>query len=570
MTVSEQLYRVTCYHFEQPSNQGIAGNWWSSSQYNANNAWNLNNGSLNNNNKNNSNSVLPVFEVYYVVLKLLTNKFVTMTQLEKELNEFNALAEYQIKSRKDLREYNFIPFSLVIEAYLDCCKHKRSKHACVQFGEDALKYLELLWRELDEQKYEIGYSNAFIVTRPKLREVFAADFRDRIAHHLLMLLVMNVFEENFIPDSYNCRKGKGTLYGIQRVRDMILEMSNNYHEKCYVLKCDLKGFFMHINKDIMWNTVSKVIVDGYKGDISLDWILWLTKKIIYHRPETLCHINSPKEMWLRLDPDKSLFTNGDNLGMAIGNLTSQIFANTYLTPFDKFVISHPEFKYGRYVDDFVIICKDKNRLLKFINEMKAFLKENMHVDLHPHKIYCQEVKKGVSFTGCYIKYGKIFPTARLYGNFENFLRSPFDGDLEHYIARYNSYMGFLSQSPTYNYRRRMYEDMLPTWVKKRTYVRKNYAVLAIKPKYSKRAKLINKIYKQSRMQFSQMHRYMNQKKWSAWTLAQTELTQLAMDNANKMLEKKSIRQNIQRPTNNDYMSIFVYDEDGACYRKVWL
>ena len=493
----------------------------------------------------------------------------TNTNYDSDEMAFIQLAEREIRSGRINYQPRFIPFWLVIAAYLDCCRHKRSKHACILFNKDALKYLELLWKELDTQTYEIGYSNAFIVTRPKLREVFAADFRDRIAHHLLMLLAMDVFENNFIPDSYNCRKGKGTLYGILRVRDMILEMSNNYTEDCYILKCDMKGFFMHINKDIMWNTVSQVIKDGYNGSVDLDWILWLTKMIIYHRPELKCHINSPKDMWLKLDPDKSLFTNGENLGMAIGNLTSQIFANTYLTPFDKFVTANKDFRYGRYVDDFVIVCKDKRRLLRFINEAKAYLKKNMGIDLHPNKIYIQEVKKGVSFTGGYIKYGQIYPTNRLYGNFERFLREPFNGDIEKFVARYNSYMGFLKQSPTYNYRKRMFETKLSSEVKRMTKIKNGYSTLVVLNRFNKRKQITRKLFRNTQRQFARMDQYMNPKLWAITTTVQSELRAKNRDNVEGILKKKNFRRDIFMPSNESYRRVFVSDADSACYVRVY-
>ena len=494
------------------------------------------------------------------------NKVFQQTYNEESFIE---MAEYELRSGKFGYQPKFIPFELVIEAYLDCCRHKRSKHACIVFNQDALRYLELLWKELDSQTYEIGYSNAFIVTRPKLREVFAADFRDRIAHHLLMLLCMDVFERNFIPDSYNCRRGKGTLYGIKRVRDMIIEMSNNYTEDAYVLKCDMKGFFMHINKDIMWQTISGVIQNGYHGDVDINWILWLTKMIIYHRPELKCRINSPKHMWAKLDPDKSLFTNGDNLGMAIGNLTSQIFANTYLTPFDKEVASHPEFRYGRYVDDFVIVCKDKQRLLEYINKMKKFLKDNMGIDLHPHKIYIQHVKKGVAFTGGYIKYGQIYPTKRLYGNFEHFLKQPFDGDLENFVARYNSYMGVLVQSPTYNYRKRMYETNVPREVKRMTKIDGRYAVLTILPKYSKRVSITRTLHNKAKTRFAQMHHYMDKEIEQVWKPIQRDMVKIAHKDALIVEFDKHMNKGLEKPSNIPNVKICIQTSDGAYLKPIW-
>jgi retron-type reverse transcriptase len=95
-----------------------------------------------------------------------------------------------------------------------------------------------------------------------------------------------------------------------------------------------------------------------------------------------------------LPDDKSLFHSPKDTGLAIGNLTSQLFANIYLDSLDKYIKYELGFKYyGRYVDDFIIIDTDKEKLLSVIPQIKHFLHDNLHLILHPKKIYFQHYKK---------------------------------------------------------------------------------------------------------------------------------------------------------------------------------
>ena len=73
----------------------------------------------------------------------------------------------------------------VFDAYVDCRKHKRNSSNQLQFEVDLEANLVALYRELKAGQYQIGQSTAFVVTRPKVREIWAADFRDRVIHHLI-------------------------------------------------------------------------------------------------------------------------------------------------------------------------------------------------------------------------------------------------------------------------------------------------------------------------------------------------------------------------------------------------
>lgn len=103
-------------------------------------------------------------------------------------------------------------------------------------------------KEINNGTYTPGKSIAFVVEKPVKREIFAADFRDRIVHHLIINKLNPLFEKQFIYDSYACRVNKGTHFGINRVTRFIRQCSQNYQLPCYILKLDVEGFFMHIEK----------------------------------------------------------------------------------------------------------------------------------------------------------------------------------------------------------------------------------------------------------------------------------------------------------------------------------
>jgi len=112
--------------------------------------------------------------------------------------------------------------------------------------------------------------------KPVKRQIFAADFRDRVIHHLFYNFISPVFEKSFINDSYSRIKGKGTHYGIKRIDHFIRSCSNNYTKECYILKLDIKGYFMAMNKSLLFNKVRNELTrNKSKVDFDLGLVLYL-------------------------------------------------------------------------------------------------------------------------------------------------------------------------------------------------------------------------------------------------------------------------------------------------------
>jgi len=280
----------------------------------------------------------------------------------------------------------------LFEAYFDCRNNKRNTLNALAFEVDYEANLLKLCAEINNGSYQPGKSIAFIVNKPIKREIFAADFRDRVVHHLIVNKLDPLFEKAFIYDSYACRASKGTHLGIKRVDRFIRQCSQNYTKDCYVLKLDVKGFFMHINKTLLLAELHAFIEQKYQSaDKAL--LLELCQKTIDYDPTQNCIVKSKRREWQGLPPDKSLFHSAIHCGLPIGNLTSQVFANFYMNPFDHFIKHDLGIRYyGRYVDDFVLVHQDKEYLKSLDPLIKTTLHDRLQLTLHPKKIYLQHFR----------------------------------------------------------------------------------------------------------------------------------------------------------------------------------
>jgi RNA-directed DNA polymerase len=305
----------------------------------------------------------------------------------------------------------------LFEAYFDCRRNKRNTLNALAFEKYFEHYLFQLKEEILNGSYQPGRSIAFIVNKPVKREIFAADFRDRVVHHWVINKLNPFFEKEFIFDSYACRTAKGTHFGIGRVNDFIRECSKNYTSDCYILKLDIQGFFMHINKELLFGWLKEFIHEKYSA-IDKELVLELCCKIIFNDPTKNSVIKGSKQDWQWLPANKSLFQSPSGCGLPIGNLSSQVFANFYLNRFDHFIKNELGIQfYGRYVDDFVIVHPDKEYLKSLIPELAKYLLGSLGLTLHPKKIYLQHYSKGVQFLGTVIKPNRIYIARHTKGNF---------------------------------------------------------------------------------------------------------------------------------------------------------
>ena len=348
----------------------------------------------------------------------------------------------------------------LLTAYYDARRHKRNTINALQFELDLEHNIHRLYEEILYGSYQISPSICFIVKKPVKREIFAAHFRDRVVHHLVINKLMPLFENQFIHDSYSCRVGKGTLFGIRRLQKFIRSCSDNYRKEAFVLKLDIQGFFMNINKMQLLEKVESLINRKYAGD-DKPMLLSLVRQIILNDPTQECIRKGKLSDWDGLPANKSLFSTPKDCGLPIGNITSQVFANYYLNDFDHFMKETLQLKYyGRYVDDFFVVHEDKSYLKSLIPDIRGHLATTVGAALHPKKVYLQSCRKGVPFVGAYIAPFRTYLSKRTVSSFKNALQGialQFSdvgetlsiNELRAVAARINSYLGLCQHFRTY-------------------------------------------------------------------------------------------------------------------------
>ena len=297
-------------------------------------------------------------------------------------------------------------------AYIDCCRGKRSGRQYQDYLSIANEDLDLLTTELMEGTYKPSASTCFLAKFPKLREVFAAAFRDRVIHHWMCMRLVPLFEKlnREIGDvTHNCRVGYGTKSAVDSVYNAIKRITHNYGQEAYVFRA----------------------------------------------------------------ANKSLFRTAKGRGAPIGNHTTQQFANYYMADFDAYMMNcikqlrsrKIRCDYQRFVDDFLLICNDKKALKWLIKMAENKIKE-LGLTMHKDKRYCQPASRGVMFVGSYIKNHRIYLSNRTIDRFKDkvsqiyqYLNQPSvkvtSADLDHILATLNSYLGFCVGKRTFRLRRRI-------------------------------------------------------------------------------------------------------------------
>jgi len=341
-------------------------------------------------------------------------------------------------------------------AYFAARRHKRWKANTLQFSLSSEKNLIRLAADLKDRAYLIKPSLCFIAFKPVKREIFAGDFRDRVIHHFIFNSLNPYYDRLFISDCYSCRQKRGTDYGIKRAAFFLRSASENYHREAYVLKLDISGYFMNIDRRLLYRKNKFLIKQFFKNKPDeLNLLLYLLKLVIFNDPTKNCRQRGRREDWRGLPKNKSLFYAPRGKGLPIGNLTSQLFGNVYLNDFDHFVKEKLRVKYyGRYVDDMIFMDADKEYLKSLIPKINDYLKTNLGLGLHPKKIYLQPCRHGLKFLGAIIKPRRIYVGSRLKANFYQKIKAASRGQ-EKNPAFFNSYLGLMKKRQSFNLRQKI-------------------------------------------------------------------------------------------------------------------
>jgi retron-type reverse transcriptase len=335
-------------------------------------------------------------------------------------------------------------------AWREFIRGKRSKSDVQVFARDLADNIISLHWDLANKTYRHGGYKSFYINDPKRRHIHKASVRDRLLHHAVHRQLYPFFDRTFIADSFSCRIGKGTHRAVNRFREMAYMASKNHTKSCFVLKCDIRKFFASIDHQILLNILSDYIPD--------DNIIWLLVEIIRSfaptSPSYAPGIRSPLKGGIEKNPPSEggqlrEAKRGD-VGLPLGNLTSQLFANIYMNRLDQWVKHDLKIKhYIRYADDFVIFSCDRFWLESIISKMQYFLESQLKLSLHQDKIILKTIASGVDFLGWL-----HFPDHRILRRATKrrmFLRIKVKPTAE----TLQSYLGFLGHGDTFKVRQKI-------------------------------------------------------------------------------------------------------------------
>jgi hypothetical protein len=327
----------------------------------------------------------------------------------------------------------------LVQAWLDCRRAKRNSASALDFERNVEHNLCTLRDELLDGSYRPGRSICFVITRPKAREVWAAQFRDRVVHHLLYNAIAPRFVAGFIANSAACIPGRGTLYAAQRLEHDVRSITQNWSRPAHYLKCDLANFFVAIHKPALQARLHAKVAEPF-------W-RWLTDTVLMHDPRTDYELRGNPRLMDRVPPHKRLLNAPPDTGLPIGNLSSQFFANVLLDGLDQRVKHHLQHAggryYGRYVDDFYLLHQSPQRLNEALADLTAWLPDNLRCHLNPTKTILQPLERGIDFVGQVIKPWRRTTRKRTVESAAKRLASMPAADV---FTAGNSYLGLLRQA----------------------------------------------------------------------------------------------------------------------------
>jgi RNA-directed DNA polymerase len=323
------------------------------------------------------------------------------------VNFNNGNANYNHQDNKGLvravraRECQDVSLRDLHTAWSRARRAKRPSANQLAFDTHWLDNLLDLQRRLNTGSWSPAAPTCFIATLPKAREIHAPDFADRVVHHWLVPQLEAIYEPTFIHDSFSNRTAKGTHAAVDRLRSFIRQVHSGQGGGWY-LQLDIRNFFNSIHRPTLYAMLKKRIACH-----GLPITVRRTTHALLRRSPVACGVRyvGTDAMRARVPAHKRLENATPGCGLAIGNLSSQFFANVYLNALDQFVKHELRARrYLRYVDDFVLVHESREKLQAWLGHIESFLRERLRLELKAD-IKLKPLPSGCDFLG-YV----IYPT----------------------------------------------------------------------------------------------------------------------------------------------------------------
>lgn len=339
----------------------------------------------------------------------------------------------------------------------DASAGRRYNRDVLIYSFDAWVLLQELRKEVLSGTYSIDRYFIFYVYEPKKRMIMSIEFKHRIVQWAIYRIINPILVSGYIEDSYGCIPGRGSLSAMQRLRYWTVQVSRK-DEQWFYLKLDISKYFYRVSHRILKEILAKKLKDAR--------LLEVLYSIVdcEHTPFGLPHGRSPGDVPL----EERLF----DIGMPIGNLLSQVFANIYLDVLDQFCKRELKIHYYiRYMDDVIILCNDKTRLWEWKDKIETFLLEELELHLNS-KTCIRPISQGIEFVGYRIWATHVVIRKSTSLRIKRALRgmanqyANYEIALQDVSATLESYLGMLEHCDSHNLRKKILDGLVLTHEKK--------------------------------------------------------------------------------------------------------
>lgn len=270
------------------------------------------------------------------------------------------------------------------EAIRDASQGRRYNKDVLRVQYDIWNVIRKIQQDVRSGKYKIDKYFIFYVYEPKKRMIMSISFYHRIVQWAIYRVINPMLVKGYIKDSYGCVPGKGSLAAMERLRYW-LKFVEHKPGTWYYLKLDISKYFYRISHEVLKELLAKKIKDQR--------LLQILYNIIEceHTPFGLPPGKGPGEVPL----EERLF----DVGMPVGNLLSQVFANVYLDVLDQFCKRTLGINfYVRYMDDIIILADSKVQLHAWKTEIERFVETQLRLSLN-QKTCIRPISQGIEFVG---------------------------------------------------------------------------------------------------------------------------------------------------------------------------
>lgn len=334
----------------------------------------------------------------------------------------------------------------------DASRGRRYQRDVLDFNYDTWTNLTDLREEILSGEYEIEKYYIFYIHEPKLRMIMSIAFKHRVIQWAIYQIVNPMLVPGYIEDSYGCIPGRGSLSAMQKLKYWLEKVDRQEDENWYYLKLDISKYFYRVSHRVLKKVLAKKIKDQRLLDVLY--------RIIdcQHTPFGLPPGKNPEDVPL----EDRLF----DVGMPIGNLLSQMFANIYLDMLDQFCKRVLGIRYYiRYMDDVIILGNDKLQLREWKERIGVFLETELELNLN-NKTCIRPIGQGIEFVGYRVWANQVIirksTTLRIKRSLKGVRKLYAEGKMsfEKVTETFRCYIGMLQHTDSQALIDKLYEDMV--------------------------------------------------------------------------------------------------------------